>query len=104
MDFKGTKEEWKAIYKPKTDYYLGRYEIQFSDDGECVAEIVHNRYDAQLIASAPDLLKACNMARIEIENGRADQTTIRVLENAINKALGKNILNFENESKNEALH
>lgn len=43
--------------------------------------------NAKLIAASPDLLRACNMAKIEIENGRADQTTLTVLENAINKAL-----------------
>lgn len=34
------------------------YEIHWSADGECVAEIVHGEADAQLIAAAPELLEA----------------------------------------------
>jgi hypothetical protein len=34
------------------------YEIHYGEDGECVAEIVHDKADAKLIAAAPDMLEA----------------------------------------------
>lgn len=38
------------------------YEIHWSADGECVAEIVHGEADAKLISAAPDLLEALKYA------------------------------------------
>jgi hypothetical protein len=58
MEFKGTKGEWKIVKLEETEFYNERTEIHFGNDGECVAEFVHNDYDAKLISSAPDLLKA----------------------------------------------
>lgn len=57
MKFKGTKGEWKiSVYE--TIHGTKSTEIHFGNDGECVAEHVANMHDAQLIASAPELLKA----------------------------------------------
>jgi hypothetical protein len=53
-----TPGPWKAYHQKKTKYCLENYEIHYSDDGECVAEIVHEKDDALLIAAAPDLLEA----------------------------------------------
>jgi hypothetical protein len=56
-DFKGTKGKWKVVKYEKTDFSLCRNEIHFSDDEECVAEFVHNDYDALLISKAPEMLE-----------------------------------------------
>lgn len=42
--------------------------------------------NANLIAAAPELLKACNRAMIEIMSGTTDQLTINALLDAIKKA------------------
>ena len=55
-EFKGTKD-WKIVKLKATEFQTERTEIQFGNDGECVAEFVHNDYDAKLIAAAPELLK-----------------------------------------------
>ena len=34
------------------------YEIHYDQDGECVAEIVHEKADADLIAAAPEMFEA----------------------------------------------
>lgn len=57
-EFKGTKGKWKVVEREKTDYAPKTNEIQFGDDGECVAEFVENDYDAQLIAHAPEMLES----------------------------------------------
>jgi len=43
--------------------------------------------NAKLIAASPDLLKACNFALQEIKNGQVDELTVKILEDAISKAL-----------------
>ena len=66
MEFKGTKGEFKdgtigwKYYSYKEDERVGfsTHEIHWSDDGECVAEVVHDKENAKLIAAAPELLKA----------------------------------------------
>lgn len=52
---------WKAVLYPK-DKQVGfsTHEIHWSDDGECVAEVVHGEEDARLIADAPNLLAVLN--------------------------------------------
>lgn len=50
MEFKGTKGKWHRVKFEKTEYMSERNEVNYGDDGECVAEFVHNDYDAQLIA------------------------------------------------------
>jgi hypothetical protein len=65
-EFKGTKGNfkdgttgWKAVAYPEGKKVgLANFEIHFSDDGECVAEVVHEEADAKLIAAAFDLLEA----------------------------------------------
>ena len=56
MEFKGTKGEWK-VTECVTNGTKG-YEVHWSDDGECVTDHVYDLHDAQLIATAPELLKA----------------------------------------------
>lgn len=57
--FKDGTTGWKAIPYPK-ERQLGfsTHEIHFSDDGECVAEVVHGEANAKLMAVAPELLEA----------------------------------------------
>ena len=55
--FKDGSQGWKAVpYENKVGF--ATHEIHWSDDGECVAEIVHGEEEAKLIAAAPDLLEA----------------------------------------------
>jgi len=75
MEFKGTKGKWTRFLKEKTDFYNRRNEIHFGNDGECIAEFVHNDFDALLISKAPEMLNAL----IEIE--RCFSLTESVREN-----------------------
>lgn len=52
----GTKG-WKAVPYEKLVGFA-THEIHWSDDGECIAEVVHGANDAKLIAAAPDLAEA----------------------------------------------
>jgi len=68
FEFKGTKGTfedghtgWKMHKTPNA--YGGTkhsYEIHWSDDGECVAEFVHERADAKAIEKVPELLRTLN--------------------------------------------
>lgn len=86
-DFKGTKGKWKNVFREATQYYPQRYEVQYGEDGECVAEFVSNEYDAQLIASAPEMLETL------IDVVKAQRTGLEYplleIEKVIAKALGK---------------
>ena len=53
------KGPWKAVPTGFSRSGLPEHEIHWSDKGECVAEIVHGKEAARLIAAAPDLLAAC---------------------------------------------
>lgn len=55
-DFKGTKEKWSVRHLPQTEYISETNEINYGEDGECIAEYVHNKYDALLISKAPEML------------------------------------------------
>ncbi len=57
MDSKHTPGPWKVHKMPKAIGYA-EWEIHYSDDGECVAEIVYKEADAHLIAAAPDMYEA----------------------------------------------
>ena len=59
---KFTPGPWKAHKLPKSEWMPKRWEIHYSNDGECVAEIVHEDADAQLIAAAPDMYEALRKA------------------------------------------
>lgn len=57
--FKNGEKGWKAVeYNRGYEVGLSTHEIHYSDDGECVAEVVHGEADAKLIAAAPNLLEA----------------------------------------------
>lgn len=101
-EFKGTKglfadgSQWKAVKFEETKQHYGFFEIHFSDDGECVAEFVHNEHDARLIAAAPDLLEALQSLMKTIEELPPLSTIQSPLlqryikaKSAIDKALGE---------------
>jgi len=70
MNYQGTNGKWKAVQREKTDYAPKTNEIQFGDDGECVAEFVENDYDAQLIAHAPEMLEFLTYVNICLKEKR----------------------------------
>lgn len=58
-----TPGPWKRSMPLKGwDGQYNLFEIHWSDDGECVAEIVHGEADARLIAAAPELADALGSA------------------------------------------
>lgn len=65
FEFKGTKGTFKdghtgwKMHKIPNAYGGTKhsYEIHFSDDGECVAEFVHERADAKAIVKVTELIK-----------------------------------------------
>jgi hypothetical protein len=59
---KHTPGPWEAHSTGLQRSGLPEYQIHWSDIGECVAEIVHGTADAKLIAAAPDLLVALQLA------------------------------------------
>ena len=108
MEFKGTKGKFKdgttgwkyRNYKEDERVGFSTHEIHWSDDGECVAEVVHDEANAKLIAAAPDLLESLKVFvnfPIEDLNGWIDEGTPVTMTvqsadlykalNAINKAL-----------------
>ncbi len=58
---KHTAGPWKA-HELTRPIGLAKWQIHWSDDGECVADVVYEEADAKLIAAAPELLEACRMA------------------------------------------
>ena len=103
-EFKGTKGTFKdgtigwkyCSYKEDERVGFSTHEIHFSDDGECVAEVVHDEANAKLIAAAPELLeesmkliqqiKMNNYLEINGHNIKNNKSLLD-LEEAINKAL-----------------
>ena len=100
-EFKGTKD-WKIVKLKATEFQTERTEIQFGNDGECVAEFVHNDYDAKLIEAAPILLKEHLMDLKHLKTWRSELVNAGLMgsilwneytdmidskEKAINKAL-----------------
>lgn len=64
---KFTEGDWKAVNRGNV-YGMGDiFEIQYSDDGECVAEIVHSEHDANLLAASKGLLSALEASTDKLE-------------------------------------
>ena len=52
---KFTEGEWKAFHRPEAYGQPDIYEIHWSEDGECVAEVVHGEANANVMAAAKDM-------------------------------------------------
>jgi hypothetical protein len=92
-EHKHTPGPWKPR---KSSYRIEGVEdtwcIDWSPDQEEVAEIVHGEANAHLIAAAPDLLAACELALngIELSNGVPySEDVITELRAAIARAKGE---------------
>ena|SRR5690606_154011 len=66
MEFKGTKGKWERIKFERTNFYPEHNQVQFGNDGECVAEFVHDDFDALLISKAPEMLEMLKKAKMEL--------------------------------------
>lgn len=95
---KHTPGPWKAV-ELEIPVGFARFEIHYSEDGECVAEVVHQEANAKLIAAAPDLLEALQAAYAKfsafgfIWEGRETtegQILLCNMRDAIEKATGVN--------------
>ncbi len=69
------------------------HEIHWSEDGECIAEIVHGKPEAHLIAAAPDLYKALQSMLtfygMDREKGEVSDVIHAEAEKALAKARGE---------------
>lgn len=88
-EFKGTPGPWS--YQKTGEHWnnpsLINIEINFGNEGECIADTVYLEHDAMLISAAPELLEALQM----ILSGKPSDYSNGVYkaEQAIAKALGK---------------
>ena len=63
-EFKGTKGKW--ILGDEKDYNGNKaFEVWYGNDGECIAEVVHNIKDAKLITCAPEMLEMLEIVKAE---------------------------------------
>jgi len=63
-----TPGPWKAHRLPKNGH--AEWEIRWSDDGECVAEVVYTEADAKLMAAGPEMLDALKITMSYLESFR----------------------------------
>jgi len=85
-EFKGTKGKWLL---GDEKYYNGNkaFEIWYGNDGECIAEVVHDIEDAKLIACAPEMLEMLDELLKELSfHGYNNSTTIYNAKQLIKKA------------------
>lgn len=60
---------WKMEEIPNPYADTPHYGVHYSDDGECIAEWVHEKKDAQLISKAPDMLAMLQDISDTLANG-----------------------------------
>lgn len=89
MEFKGSKKNWHVVefaghYHFMDEPYYTAKDLMDEDDYKDMA-----KHNAQLACAAPDLLKACESAILELQiiPCKCDPKVIDLLEAAINKAL-----------------
>ena len=87
--FKGTKGKWERVSLEPTEFYAGRNEIHFGEDGECVAEFVANDYDAKLIASAPEMLEMLKLCKEKLRTVQSPSTSCYYLSNEVEELIKK---------------
>ena len=83
MSKQHTPGPWFPYKRPEPIGYA-EYEIHWSTDGECVAEVVHGEGNANLLAAAPDMLAALRVA----EEAVGDLKSLEIVRAAIAKATG----------------
>jgi hypothetical protein len=77
-NFKGTPGKWKAVkYAVEQKKGESTHEIQYGEDGECVAEIVHGEFNAKLIALAPEMLEILEDALHVFETTDASSSELK---------------------------
>ena len=67
-DAKFTPGPWVAHETGRARSGVPEHEIHWTDDGECVAEVVHGTANAQLIAAAPELYEALTRCKFDSLN------------------------------------
>ncbi len=87
---KFTEGEWRVVNK---GLCADLFDIESVDD-ECITEIVHEEYDAHLIASAPEMYSLLQEIVTNFKHGNSDHTEINdsyidVIDNLLTKARGK---------------
>lgn len=97
-----TKGEWRA-YERETPVGQALYEIHWSDDGECVAEVVYTKEDAQAISAVPELIKELTGLVEKIERNDIDvgvyAEEIKGSRAALKKASGELVGEYEKQSE-----
>lgn len=89
-EFKGTKGKWSLFEQGDANEYCimtdeKKWVSAFKLNGEQGRE--EQMANMNLFTASLDLLNACMVAKREIELGTADQLTLDILEDAINKAI-----------------
>ena len=85
-----TPAPWKAYKRPEPIGFAW-WEIHWPEDGECVAEVVHEEADAKLISAAPDLYEALEelmeiVEGIRLGDYKPDSFTCQPARFALSKA------------------
>lgn len=92
-EFKGTPGPWRVntIGKHWNNPALVHLEVTFGTDGECICDTVYRREDADLIATAPELLEALKglLVRVADDEEYGPEHAITIAREAIKKALGE---------------
>ena len=83
-DTKFTKGPWVVANKGLCG---DLFDIEFGDDGECIAEVVHEEYDAHLIAAAPDMHDL--LVTIENDNNQVPAWLWDKIQCTLKKARGE---------------
>jgi hypothetical protein len=79
-----TPGPWKA-YKRKEPVGYAEWEIHWSDQGECVAEVVHEEANARLIAAAPEMYKLLKEMTFRLHGMPEDNWLFEKAEELIQK-------------------
>lgn len=84
-------KQWTAHATTHSRSGVTEYEIHWSEDGECIAEIVHGAEAAALIAAAPHMLKTLKGVRDTLVRLAWEENSLLIegLNASIDKAEGR---------------
>lgn len=90
-EFKGTPGPWRVntIGEHWNNPALVHLEVTYGTDGECVCDTVYRREDADLIASAPELLEALETLVVFTTPTKRNAAVLNKAYAAIAKATGE---------------